>query len=692
MQPQPALRRHEAALAQQHGIAAPLHQFAPQVAQPAPRALAAGEDRAVGRHHAPRHTTATLEEAHEVPGDVGQRLADGHREHVGAGGEQRRDVDVRAAVHADRGERLDGGHRAGHEVDRRVRGDGEARLHQLAEPRLVEPHELRRRRERRRHGIGDSGEVRADGTDGDGERRLHRDADAGQRGPERHGPDELPLHRTTQASCRSRGEERPDAGEGVVGEVGDDGAVGIEGVDVDGDAAVLAERDAVDADHGLGDHPLGRRATGQRRDRRDVVLPEGERGGVVDRAMGEAADAGGDAGPQALAECRHGASGAMGVGAACRAGRCFDRRHRAPLPSPTPFAGSRSRLVFYRTRSAVDGSHRPERRRHVRRSTPLSANLLAVPDSLPPPSAPGTGIWAQLTLWGARLAWLAAAVLGGRAIGDAVAARSEPVQLGGHDRRVDGVGGRGPGTGGARAGDADRGPGRGPRSPRRRRRRAGGRSARRIRAQPGGPGVRRLDPRRRGRHRTGLRPGVGVRRRAALPAATTARLPRRDGRVVVGLGGGGDRCAAGLGGAQLGPRRRGHRGRGGRDMVAAAPLAPAEPALPGGRAGRARRPRSRRARRDADAAPAPDRRPRPGGPAPTVRRARPHRPDPGPGGGDHARRDHDDRARPTPGDPRGRAIHLRALLVAPSRPGAVLRAAAGDAFLCAEPPGTALVS
>jgi hypothetical protein len=39
------------------------------------------------------------------------------------------------------------------------------------------------------------------------------------------------------------------------------------------------------------------------------------------------------------------------------------------------------------------------------------------------------GRWAQLTTWGARLAWLAVAVVGGRAIGDATAARSDPVQI-----------------------------------------------------------------------------------------------------------------------------------------------------------------------------------------------------------------------------------------------------------------------
>jgi hypothetical protein len=37
--------------------------------------------------------------------------------------------------------------------------------------------------------------------------------------------------------------------------------------------------------------------------------------------------------------------------------------------------------------------------------------------------------WAQVTTWGARLAWLAVAVVGGRAIEGATASRSDPVQL-----------------------------------------------------------------------------------------------------------------------------------------------------------------------------------------------------------------------------------------------------------------------
>ena len=52
-------------------------------------------------------------------------------------------------------------------------------------------------------------------------------------------------------------------------------------------------------------------------------------------------------------------------------------------------------------------------------------------DSLPLPPAPEARIWSRLTLWGARLAWLAVAVVGGEAIGDALASRSEPVQLAG---------------------------------------------------------------------------------------------------------------------------------------------------------------------------------------------------------------------------------------------------------------------
>jgi hypothetical protein len=47
----------------------------------------------------------------------------------------------------------------------------------------------------------------------------------------------------------------------------------------------------------------------------------------------------------------------------------------------------------------------------------------------PPDRLASAGRWSQVTTWGARLAWLAVAVIGGRAIGDAAAGRSDPVQV-----------------------------------------------------------------------------------------------------------------------------------------------------------------------------------------------------------------------------------------------------------------------
>ena len=316
-----------------------------------------------------------------------------------------------------------------------------------------------------------------------------------------------------------------------------------------------------------------------------------------------------------VAECRHGASGRDG-------GRCRPpcRQVLRPSssrssPSPTPFAGcSVSPRFLLALAPPPTGRTAPSEGDTFAARRPLSANLLAVPDSLPPPPAPGTGIWAQLTLWGARLAWLA----GGRPRRRRGRRRRRRPQRRraavGHDRGVDGMGGRRPRPRRARRRDADRRAGRRPRqpsSPPASRSPAGARAA--PRARPGRPGARRHRPRRRGRHRPGLRPGLGLRRRAALPAAPAVRLPRRDRRVVGGVGGRG----------RSPPRWPGRRASwvlavvatvvaAGGDLAAAAPLAPAQPALAGGRPGRARRPRPGRARRDADAAPPPDRRPRPG--------------------------------------------------------------------------------
>jgi hypothetical protein len=57
-----------------------------------------------------------------------------------------------------------------------------------------------------------------------------------------------------------------------------------------------------------------------------------------------------------------------------------------------------------------------------------SANLHGV-TSRRSPAPQAVDRWSRFTTWGARLAWLAVAVVGGRAIGDATATRSDPVQI-----------------------------------------------------------------------------------------------------------------------------------------------------------------------------------------------------------------------------------------------------------------------
>jgi hypothetical protein len=52
-----------------------------------------------------------------------------------------------------------------------------------------------------------------------------------------------------------------------------------------------------------------------------------------------------------------------------------------------------------------------------------------VPDSLPAGRGGRRVEWSAVTLWGARAAWLAVAVIGGGAVGEALAGHSRPVQL-----------------------------------------------------------------------------------------------------------------------------------------------------------------------------------------------------------------------------------------------------------------------
>lgn len=66
--------------------------------------------------------------------------------------------------------------------------------------------------------------------------------------------------------------------------------------------------------------------------------------------------------------------------------------------------------------------------RHVRPRGTGSTSLITVPKSFASDVTRIPRNWGQVTLWAARLAWLAVALIGGRAIGDAVAERSDVVQ------------------------------------------------------------------------------------------------------------------------------------------------------------------------------------------------------------------------------------------------------------------------
>ena len=122
--------------------------------------------------------------------------------------------------------------------------------------------------------------MRSHGASCDLERDVVGQAGAGERNSERHRSDELPLQRAGILGRDGEAKESPEALEVRQRQVGDDRCVDVHRARIDREAAVLAGRDPVDADDRLGDHALGGVLPGQRRDRGDVVLGEGESGGV----------------------------------------------------------------------------------------------------------------------------------------------------------------------------------------------------------------------------------------------------------------------------------------------------------------------------------------------------------------------------------------------------------------------------
>jgi hypothetical protein len=186
--------------------------------------------------------------------------------------------------------RLDGGQRAGDEVDRGVGSEREARVGETAERRFVDEHDLCASRQRRVDDVEQRLDVRPDRAHCDLERLVLRYSRADQCDPERDGADHLPLDGGGPA--RRLVEEVAEAAERVVLDVGADRVDRIDPAHVDRDAPVLADGDPVDADDGLCDHPLRGRPAGQRRDGGQRHRAEGEASGLVPVTMRQAADAG----------------------------------------------------------------------------------------------------------------------------------------------------------------------------------------------------------------------------------------------------------------------------------------------------------------------------------------------------------------------------------------------------------------
>ena len=204
-----------------------------------------------------------------------------------------------------------------------------------------------------------------------------------------------------------------------------DRRVRVDGGDVDGDAAVLPERDAGQPDDRLGDHPLGRGASRQRRDGRQVVLAQREGGRVVGGAVGQAAHAGGHPRAQAVAD-----RGMPRRTSADRALTGASSSHATSRPSPRRrserFAAARRHRVagarFARSSPLLSHPpflpHRARRRRIDPRwpwRRPVGKSSRRARHRRPSGPPDWRGSWS--------------AVVGGQAIGEAVAGRSDAVQV-----------------------------------------------------------------------------------------------------------------------------------------------------------------------------------------------------------------------------------------------------------------------
>ena len=166
------------------------------------------------------------------------------------------------------------------QVDGGVGREGEGRVHHLRQRRFVEHHDLGALGQHGGDPLVQRLHVLAHRPNGNLEGQVDRHAGAHERRTECERTDELPLHRAGGPDLGGELEERPQPGERGMIDVRLHVGERIDAAHVHGEAAVLPERHAPHADHGLRDQAFGRRALRQVGDRREGrQLLEDEAGG-----------------------------------------------------------------------------------------------------------------------------------------------------------------------------------------------------------------------------------------------------------------------------------------------------------------------------------------------------------------------------------------------------------------------------
>ena len=141
-------------------------------------------------------------------------------------------------------------------------------------------------------------------------------------------------------------------------------------------------------------------------------------------------------GAQRVAERRDPAQDAMRAGAACRRRQTLrpsSSQLLSPSQHPSPTPVSSSLLLHRRARRRVAPTAADRTRSSLAPAVGKSSRRAR---HRPTPRRVGRRDWALVTVWGARLAWLAVAVVGGRAVGDAVAGAQRRRAGRRHRRRV----------------------------------------------------------------------------------------------------------------------------------------------------------------------------------------------------------------------------------------------------------------